>query len=268
MATTTWYAGDDRRDRAANRYDDAFELTPDERIGAPLASRRLRQIGKALVGASLVAFAGSAILDDQSTARWVWLTAHDTARPYFERAMQTSAAPVATAPPVDTASVAAPPIEPAAEQSAADPAVSPAILPVPTARREEASSTAPDEPAATDERPPPLPKPQASDPLQKRALAVGLHPDVSRALLARMSETDFRNAGVAIRTALAETAEGDELIWPRQPVKGQARFRVSFVRGASEACRRYVVAIATDGWLTTAPAMEKCPEPGKQARVK
>ena len=46
-----------------------------------------------------------------------------------------------------------------------------------------------------------------SDPYQVRAAAVGLHPDLSRALLARLSPADYRNAGIAIKTALAETAE-------------------------------------------------------------
>src|SRR5262245_58729674 len=54
---------------------------------------------------------------------------------------------------------------------------------------------------------PPL-KVDRSDPYQVKAEAVGLHPGLSRVLLTRLSETDYRNAGIAIKTALAETPEG------------------------------------------------------------
>lgn len=108
------------------------------------------------------------------------------------------------------------------------------------------------------EAPAPLPKVVATDPLGKRAEAVGLHPDLSRVLLSRLSETDFRNAGIAIRKAVAEVPEDGALEWPRDRSPALARFRVHFVPGVDANCRRYVVAIAKDGWLTTALPMEKC----------
>jgi hypothetical protein len=93
-------------------------------------------------------------------------------------------------------------------------------------------------------------------------MAVGLHPDLSRVLLARLSPTDYRNAGIAIQTALAETSDSAVFVWPRQRKPELALFQVRFVPGAAPSCRRYVVAVTKDGWLTTAPPMEKC---GSQA---
>ena len=85
----------------------------------------------------------------------------------------------------------------------------------------------------------PLPPPQAdlSDPYQRRASAVGLHPGLSRALLARLSTADYRNAGVAIDTAVAKTAETDTFVWPRQRRPELALFQVRFVPGAAPDCR-------------------------------
>ncbi len=101
----------------------------------------------------------------------------------------------------------------------------------------------------------------------KRAEAVGLHPELSRVLLARLTETDYRNAGVAIQTAVAETPDNAVYIWPRQRKSGLALFQISFVPGAAAPdCRRYVVTIAKDGWLTTALPMEKCGVPRQQAQ--
>lgn len=126
------------------------------------------------------------------------------------------------------------------------------------------NATAPDaaaaDEAASSEPPMPLPPPtvDASDPYQKRAVDVGLHPSLSRSLLTRMSDTDYRNAGVAIKKALAETRDGDVLIWPRGGKPKDAVFEVKFVRSASPDCRRYVVIVTKDRWSTTARAMEKC----------
>jgi hypothetical protein len=104
--------------------------------------------------------------------------------------------------------------------------------------------------------PPPTVDP--ADPYQARAMAVGLHPDLSRVLLARLSATDYQNAGIAIKTALAETPDAGVFVWPRQRKPELALFQVRFVRGAAATCRRYVVTVTKDGWLTTAPPMEKC----------
>ena len=100
-----------------------------------------------------------------------------------------------------------------------------------------------------------------------RAVAVGLHPDLSRVLLARLSPTDYRNAGIAIQSAVAETSDSAVFVWPRQRKPELALFQVRFVPGAAQGCRRYVVTIAKDGWLTTALPMERCgPHAGRSRR--
>jgi hypothetical protein len=85
-------------------------------------------------------------------------------------------------------------------------------------------------------------------------------------LLARLSPTDYRNAGIAIQTALAETADSAVFVWPRQRKPAHALFRVHFVPGAAPDCRRYVVTVAKDGWSTTALPMEKCEAQPRRAR--
>lgn len=106
----------------------------------------------------------------------------------------------------------------------------------------------------------PLPPPTAdpADPYQKRAMAAGLHPGLSQALLKRMSPGDYRNAGVAIKTALAKTGDNETFVWPRDAKNKLALFEVRFVKGAAHDCRRYVVTVTKDRWSTTAPPMEKC----------
>ncbi len=106
----------------------------------------------------------------------------------------------------------------------------------------------------------PLPQPKAdpADPYEKRALAVGLHPKLSRVLLTRMSDADFRNAKLAITKAIAEVSDSDTLVWPKQRLPKLALFKVHFVAGAPVDCRRYVVVVTKDGWSTTAQPMERC----------
>ncbi len=112
----------------------------------------------------------------------------------------------------------------------------------------------------------PLPPadPDPADPLQMRAAEVGLHPGLSRVLLAKLTAADYRNAGIAIKTALAKTADDAVYVWPRQRTPELALFKVHFVPGAAPGCRRYVVTITKDGWSTTALPMENCgPKPGR-----
>lgn len=145
---------------------------------------------------------------------------------------------------------------PGREAGAPQPAASPpdTTSPAATAPAEaDPSIGGPDAP------PVPLPKiAEPTDPLQKRAFAIGLHPDLSRTLLNRLSDADYRNAGIAIRTALAAPSEDEVVIWPRQDRPNLARFEIRFVRGAPADCRRYVVTITKDRWATTAHPMEKC----------
>jgi hypothetical protein len=95
-------------------------------------------------------------------------------------------------------------------------------------------------------------------PDQMRASQVGLNPDLSPVVLAQLSPTDYRNAAIAIRTALAKTPDGEVFVWPRQRKPELALFRVRFVAGAAPGCRRYVVTITKHRWSTTALPMEKC----------
>ena len=231
-----------------------LDFVPDERIGAPLIRSRWRKATKPLALAAVLGLGGWTAFDDTAPLRTVWVLSLEALRPYMERAAPPPVQPLAAAEPPAAPRTIEP--EPAAVVPRAD--VAP---PTPTASTEpEAEGDKPQAPGSI-EPPAPLPAPVASDPLQKRALAAGLHPDLSRVLLAKLSDTDYRNAAVAIRKVLAEKARGEDLIWPTKPAHADAQFKVSLVQGAND-CRRYVVMIAKDGWTTTALPMEKC---GKQA---
>jgi surface antigen len=121
-----------------------------------------------------------------------------------------------------------------------------------------AGSTSPEtksDSAAADASSAPAPP---ADPYRKRAEAVGLHPDLSRALLSRLSATDYRNAAFAIDKALKTIPDDGDFVWPKSRKDGSAVFDVHFVPGAGHDCRRYVVTITKDRWSTTALPMERC----------
>jgi hypothetical protein len=236
------------------------ELVVGERLGPPLAGtarKVLRRLGFVVLIALAV---GWAVLGD--TAGWLaWFGAQIAAissssvdRP--SGSVEPTALAIAT--PLPNSERA-----PAAKEGALD-------APPTTLKSRVASSTA--DPVATtapaaatrprivakayDDLPTPVADP--ADPYQMRAVAVGLHPGLSRVLLSRLSPADYRNAGIAIKTAVAETPDGSVFVWPRQRKPGLAVFEVHFVPGAAPDCRRYVVSVAKDGWLTTALPMEKC----------
>jgi hypothetical protein len=247
------------------------ELLPGERAGPPLPRTRRRTLLRGVVLLTVLG-GGWALLGDQET-RSRWLPAVTAAlSSAMDRKLPGSGDLAASAPvifptpkpvPADPPPLApVPPVsrEPdatpgAAEKSQAPPLVTATIPPA------AAGSNAP--PAAP--LPPPIADP--ADPYQVRAAAVGLHPGLSRVLLARLTPTDYRNAGIAIRTALAETADDAVFIWPRQRKPELALFHVRFVPGAAPDCRRYVVTVTKDGWLTTALPMERCgPQLGRPRR--
>jgi hypothetical protein len=116
------------------------------------------------------------------------------------------------------------------------------------------------ETGASQSAPEPLAEPviEPGNLYQKRALAIGLHPDLSRVLLSSMSGVDYRNAGTAIRKALLQTADDEKFTWPLNAGATLASFQVHFVRGSSPNCRRYIVTVKKNGWTTTARPMEKC----------
>lgn len=162
--------------------------------------------------------------------------------------------PPSAEPVLPTAAVApltAPPPPPAASE----PAASPELVVTPTMPPVQTIETAPAVKAVIE---PPAPPPATASPHQKRAKAAGLHPDLSQVLLERLSTADYRNAGVAIKTALAETPDEAVFVWPRDHKPELALFKVRFVPGAAPGCRRYVVTVTKDRWLTTALPVEKC----------
>jgi len=246
------------------------DLYSGDRICPP----RVGSGGNAMLRAYIVIFValggGWALLGNQATWQG-WLRAATSAvsssmnggPPRSAELAATAVAP--TVPPAN----AEPPLKPVAldpPPSIPQPLQSSEIAAAPGAAAGTAASpptTAAIPPAATDSQetqgqPLPPPTVDPSDPYQKRAAAVGLHPDLSRVLLKRLSPTDYRNAGIAIQTAVAKTPDDAVFVWPRQRKPELALFQVHFVRGAGPDCRRYVVTVTKDGWSTTAPPMEKC----------
>jgi hypothetical protein len=152
--------------------------------------------------------------------------------------------------------------------------------PAPSTDTAPALSHTPSEPAAGDAKAPPAPPlttasiqpaakefsvsplpPPASDqtnPYRARAVAAGLHPDLSQVLLSRLTPADYSNARIAIDTAMAKTPDTGTFVWPPQHRPELALFQVRFVPGAAPRCRRYVVTVTKDRWSTTAAPMERC----------
>jgi hypothetical protein len=181
---------------------------------------------------------------------------------------QRAPAPVAAAsatalpPPLPPPAPVAEPVTPPQAVAVDPPAQAEAQSDVTTASIEPQAEAA----AAPQPLPPPIVDP--ADPYQKRALAVGLHPKLSRVLLTKLSPADYRNAQTAIETAVAKTPDTGTFVWPRQRTPELALFEVHFVPGAAPHCRRYVVIVTKDRWSTTALPMEKCGTSLKSAKGK
>ncbi len=257
----------------ANDYFAFGELTPGERIGPPLASRGRKVAFRVLF--LLIVLTGSWVLYHGQTSWLDWRSMQATAVSWLGRIViagstEQAAPPEELAQPevaeLTTKAVADEPrllAEPPAHANMAD-AVSERADATP--RRSVDTAAVPPEAKVAAHPVEPPKNLDPSDPYQARATAVGLHPDLSRVLLTRLSQADYRNAGIAIRTALAETPDSGVLVWPRQRKPELALFRVHFVPGAATGCRRYVVSITKDGWLTTALPMEKCDAPARTSR--
>lgn len=239
--------------------DDAysFEFEPGERIGEPLSSSGSSMPGAILIIVLMLA-AGWGLM--YAPAEWLGMLGERVAA--ISTLMRSAPAAVTSDPSTIATADAAIPAAPMPEAQVAEaPPVSGEAVPDPP----PVNAGAPVETGSIDpvaaapvEAPLPPPRVDPGDPYQKRAVAVGLHPDLSRVLLRRMTAADYRNAGYAIDTAIAKTADESNFIWPRQRKPEQALFRVHFVRGAAATCRRYVVTVTKDGWTTTAPPMERC----------
>ncbi|KAB2917075.1 MAG: hypothetical protein F9K29_10485 [Hyphomicrobiaceae bacterium] len=242
------------------------EFWPGERIGPPPSGNRGRAVLRVVVVLLIALGGGWALLGDP--AAWPsWQSIEAIVSSWTSRSapepVERATLAVATTPrparlePVQPPAVASPPSSVPSPASSTGP--TPDIPERPVAPLTTASlppaATAPSEATAPPGQPPVA---DYADPHQKRAAAVGLHPDLSRVLLARLSPTDYRNAEIAIRTAVAETPDTAVYVWPRQRKPELALFQVRFVQGAAPGCRRYVVTITKDGWLTTALPMEKC----------
>jgi hypothetical protein len=256
-----------------------LELSANDRISPPNRNRAGKWIRRTCAIA-LFALVGTwvAQLEDKA-AWWGWLqTEAGNVASVVESRMRSPAptaqietpiaAPIANAEPAaKSAPLLPPPAQAPSEQAAATspPVPAPAIPPSPITT---ASLPAPSAARGTDNGPSAYvpAKPTAAEPYQKRAEAAGLHPEISRVLLERLSPVDYRNADAAIKTALAETPDTGVLVWPRQRRPDLAQFEVRFVSGAAAECRRYVVSILKDGWSTTAMPMEKCGVQRRTAR--
>ena len=228
-------------------------LEPGDRVGGP-PPRRRRRVLRALV---LLCLAGPA-------AGWLILERRDDVVALASLAsaalqdLQQARPMPQTAPKED------------AKRAEALPTPEREIAPLPVIHAEpDARSVAPAEPptapaseAAPDTAAPPerLPAVTAdpADPLQQKALLAGLHPDLSRTLLDRLTPEDFRNAAHAVNAVLTGEKAAAPFVWPRQRAPQRAQFKVRLVAGAPAECRRYVVQIAKDGWETTARPMERC----------
>lgn len=241
--------------------DDADAFLPGERLGPPA----VRPGGSTFLSAALViaVACGGAWVFAQYPAAWQAIVAAGSTL------MERTAAAPPPAPPSAPLVAANPEPLPPSPVAPHDVAVAPgadagvpvaATSPPPAQEPEPNTAEEVDAPVAGEDKPAPLTPPTAdpSDPNQKRALAAGLHPDVSRTLLARLTTADYRNARKAVQTALAETDDDAVYAWPPQPAANRAMFEVHFVTGASSACRRYVVTVTLERWSTTAPPMEKC----------
>lgn len=250
--------GDSQRHPSAQ-----FDIQPGERIGRPLESGRRRLLRRV---ALLLGIGGIAWLALGDEGRWQW--AMSTAASWIAAVSERQ-----SSKPIDRTEATAPPVpRPETEQLSrqVDAQAAPKLAELNASNRSAPDGAGSREAAkpqsghsATDietDEPQRLPPPRisAGDPYQARALAVGLHPEISRAVLSALTEADFRNAGIAIRNALEQTLDGGEYIWPRQREPKQALFRVHFVKGAPADCRRYVVTVIREGWSTTALPMEKC----------
>lgn len=257
----------------ASDADDDYapvELFPGERIGRPLARTQYRTAVRRGILMLFVIAGGWAFLDERVTLpEWLIDESKALYSSVENRVKTLTETSGPTAVSSSNASVLAT-AGTAAKLAALDQPLPPEPAPVASAAREPVEAQA-GRPATIATVPPsaeadaapmsgPLPPPvvDPADPNQKKAVAVGLHPELSRVLLARLSAADYRNAGVAIQTALAETPDNSVYIWPLQKKPDLAMFKVHFVSGAVDDCRRYVVTVSKDGWLTTALPMEKC----------
>jgi hypothetical protein len=253
-----------RNNAVALLLDADFVVHPAERIGPPPPRRRSPFARAGFV--ILATTAGGWGLSESQVLWRPWVA--DRIADGLSRFEQRGAgATVASSPPMPAQPTFAEavPDEPMPTRDIGQVAGADAGEPVPTETKPEAGpmadgvSSAPASPTEpTSATPLSAPKVDPADPYQKRAFDAGLHPELSRALLSRLSEKDYRNAHLAVAKAMTEASDDETFFWPQRSLPDQAQFRVHFVAGAAPDCRRYIVTVSKDGWSTTAQPMEKC----------
>ncbi len=248
-------------DDAADGYG-SLELYSAERVGAPLPSRAKRLLRRSVFAVGMIGAGYATLHAPESWRVWASDKIASLTAGFEASAKMPSGPPDAAKASVLEQKAATPPPLTQSDVAEAPAVAAPVVVampePVPEAAAEAASgaSDSNDAQAAPSPLPPPLVNP--ADPLATRAVSAGLHPGLSRALLTKLTPDDFHNAQVAIQTALVETPDAQVFAFPKPRKAGQALFEVHFVPGAPADCRRYVVTVAKDRWLTTALPMEKC----------
>ena len=245
----------------------AWNLTPDDRPGPKLVRKRGKWLRRSLLLAGTL---GLAYVSYEDPSIWpkAWSLASGVLSQVQEQALQKTAAAPPANPPL--------PPSPASGESMTASNTGAALAPIPVGPDASAASALPPAPVtspptgqksetpasvhANSEMRPYAPPRSVTvvDPFEARAKASGLHPDLSRDLLAKLSDADFRNAAYATRTALEKTSDDSTFKWPRRREAGLATFEVRFVPGAEPDCRRYIVTVEKDRWQTTAPPVDKC----------
>jgi len=226
----------DFNDNDENDNTGPGELVAGERIGGPPASKHAGSRKRGGVAIAIVLGGGWLALNHPEIALG-WLADAPSTAPRLDTRTAEAAKPVET-----------PLIQPLASVEVALPAgADPTAQPTPPASDTAAEDRAL---APADEAP--------TNPLARRAAAAGLHPELSQALLSKLSSADYANAAFAIKTALAQTPDSGVFVHPHDRGAEVAVFEVRFVAGAEPGCRRYVVEIAKDRWATTALPVEKC----------
>ncbi|MDQ8697353.1 hypothetical protein [Hyphomicrobium sp. LHD-15] len=250
-------------------YDDDYRdfdslslnVEPSERAGAPLPNRRKARLRRMLAGIVLVAGTWVAVANLGVEG------VIETGKSFYEIAVSNAQDMIARVKPEGLPTTDSTPNNLAGASAPALPNGQPAeaALPELTITQNPATGPAAEEAPSTEamgtayaEKAEPAEEIKDQSPKRKRAIAAGLGPDLPNVLLTRLSQGDLKNAGYAIKTALAKTADDASFSWPPKPSREQALFEIRFVQGAPSGCRRYIVTVTKDRWSSTSAALEKC----------
>jgi surface antigen len=245
----------------------ALDVEPADRVGAPLPNRRRAKLRRLFIGFVLVAGAWAFIANDLERAHGLAASAVSFLDAAVAKAREIASRPAQENAPVaaDASNASASLLPPIAPPAPIEPNTgsefSPGIAPTqgektaPAAGEEISTGSVGTAYIETSDT---AQEAQEKSPKRTHAIAAGLSPDLPNVLLTRLSEADLKNAGYAIKTALAKTPDDASFAWPAAPSRQQALFEVRFVPGASQGCRRYIVTVTKDRWTSTSAALEKC----------